>query len=143
MNDYQKLVTKLLKRADIEINGSRPSDMQVKDNSFYKRFLREGRVGLGDGFVEGQWDCQDLSEMFHKLTRSKVVTTKDKKTYSFMKTLLKAKLLPAGDIKRSHLVGKKHYDIGNGLYKKMLDPRLVYTCRYFQKETELAKAQEA
>lgn len=143
MNDYQRLVTQLLKRADIEVNGSRDSDIQVHDESFFRRFLKDGRVGLGDSYVEGQWDCNDLSQMFYKLTRSKVVTAKDKRNLSFMKTILKAKLLPAGNIKRSHLIGQKHYDIGNNLYQKMLDPRLVYTCGYFLDETELDKAQEA
>ena len=36
-----------------------------------------------------------------------------------------------------------HYDIGNDLYTKMLDPRMVYTCGYWKNATTLAEAQEA
>jgi cyclopropane-fatty-acyl-phospholipid synthase len=32
---------------------------------------------------------------------------------------------------RAYIVGKKHYDIGNDLYKVMLDKRLTYTCGYW------------
>jgi cyclopropane-fatty-acyl-phospholipid synthase len=35
-----------------------------------------------------------------------------------------------------------HYDIGNDLYTKMLDPRMVYTCAYWKGATTLAEAQE-
>jgi len=44
---------------------------------------------------------------------------------------------------RSYEVGKKHYDIGNDVYKKMLDKRMVYSCGYWEKAKNLDQAQEA
>ena len=35
-----------------------------------------------------------------------------------------------------------HYDIGNDLYTRMLDQRMVYTCAYWKNATTLAEAQE-
>jgi len=35
-----------------------------------------------------------------------------------------------------------HYDIGNDLFTAMLDPRLVYTCAFWNEANSLAQAQE-
>ena len=39
-------------------------------------------------------------------------------------------------------MGEEHYDLGNDIYEKMLDPRMVYTCGYWRNASDLAKAQE-
>jgi len=36
-----------------------------------------------------------------------------------------------------------HYDLGNDFFARMLDPRMVYTCAYWDKAEDLASAQEA
>ena len=36
-----------------------------------------------------------------------------------------------------------HYDIGNDLYTRMLDERMVYTCGYWKHATTLHESQEA
>jgi cyclopropane-fatty-acyl-phospholipid synthase len=40
-------------------------------------------------------------------------------------------------------VGEKHYDIGNDLYRLMLDPRMIYSCGYWKNANSLVEAQEA
>ena len=40
-------------------------------------------------------------------------------------------------------MGIKHYDLGNDLYQRMLDKRLVYTCGYWKNADNLDDAQEA
>ncbi|KKK59027.1 hypothetical protein LCGC14_3038510, partial [marine sediment metagenome] len=40
-------------------------------------------------------------------------------------------------------VGERHYDIGNDLYRRMLDKRMIYTCAYWKKARNLDQAQEA
>jgi cyclopropane-fatty-acyl-phospholipid synthase len=40
-------------------------------------------------------------------------------------------------------VGEEHYDMGNELYKAMLDKRLTYTCGYWKNAKNLDEAQEA
>ena len=44
---------------------------------------------------------------------------------------------------RSGASVEAHYDIGNDLYTRMLDPRMVYTCGYWKNAKTLAEAQEA
>jgi cyclopropane-fatty-acyl-phospholipid synthase len=44
---------------------------------------------------------------------------------------------------RAYEVGVRHYDIGNDLYRAMLDSRMVYTCGYWKDARNLDEAQEA
>jgi cyclopropane-fatty-acyl-phospholipid synthase len=42
---------------------------------------------------------------------------------------------------RAHQVGEKHYDLGNDLYTRMLDPLMNYSCGYWQDADSLEQAQ--
>lgn len=44
---------------------------------------------------------------------------------------------------RAKQVAFKHYDIGNELFEKMLDTRMMYSCGYWEKASNLEEAQEA
>lgn len=138
---YKQAVQKILKHADIKINGSRPYDIKVKDERLYKRVLAEGSLGLGESYMDGWWECKQLDEFFNKVLRAKL----DKKVRGFKSVLLllRAKGTNMQSKSRAHIVGKKHYDIGNNLYKKMLDKRMAYSCGYWRKAKNLNQAQEA
>jgi cyclopropane-fatty-acyl-phospholipid synthase len=56
---------------------------------------------------------------------------------------VKAMLLNLQAKSRSGASVEAHYDIGNDLYTRMLDPRMVYTCGYWKNATTLTEAQEA
>lgn len=49
-NHWYRIVHELLQKADIEINGSRPWDIQVKHPDFFKRVLQKGSLGLGESY---------------------------------------------------------------------------------------------
>ncbi|MEX0995063.1 MAG: hypothetical protein WD599_06000 [Balneolaceae bacterium] len=40
-----------------KINGSRPWDIQIHDERFYKRVLAENTLGLGESYMEGWRDA--------------------------------------------------------------------------------------
>ena len=44
--------------------------------------------------------------------------------------------------RRAFEVGEQHYDVGNDLYERMLDKRMIYTCAYWQDAKNLDEAQE-
>jgi cyclopropane-fatty-acyl-phospholipid synthase len=44
---------------------------------------------------------------------------------------------------RAFQVGERHYDIGNDLYSRMLDSRMMYSCAYWVNATTLEEAQVA
>src|ERR1035441_2865177 len=39
--------------------------------------------------------------------------------------------------------GERHYDIGNDLYERMLDSRMIYSCGYWENAATLEEAQRA
>ena len=66
----QQLVAGLLGRADIRINGDRPWDMQLHDPAALERALAEGNLGLGEAYMAGAWDCDQLDGFFDHLLRA-------------------------------------------------------------------------
>jgi cyclopropane-fatty-acyl-phospholipid synthase len=137
----RKKVEHLLSIADVEINGSRPWDLQVHNNKFYHRVLASGSLGLGESYVDGWWDCNSLDEFFHKILRANL-GPKVKSWTEFIDSF-RATLLNLQNPSRAFHVGQHHYDIGNDLYEKMLGKRLIYSCGYWKDASTLDAAQEA
>jgi len=69
-NNWFRIVNELLSRAGIAINGSAPSDIQVKHPDFFKRVLQEGSLGLGESYMDGWWECERLDMFFHNVLRA-------------------------------------------------------------------------
>ena len=141
--DYQEVIENIFSKADIKINGNRPQDIQVKDPRFYKRFLKDGSLGLGEAYMDGWWECEKIDEMFFRLFRSMVYQKTEVKNLNLYLTVIKAKIFPEGGKSRSHFIGKKHYDLGNELFQHMLDKRMAYACGYWKNAKNLEEAQEA
>ena len=56
----KKLIQQLLREAHIEVNGKKPRDIQVHNESFYLRLLKNPILALGESYMEGWWDCERL-----------------------------------------------------------------------------------
>ncbi|MGQ4276977.1 cyclopropane fatty acyl phospholipid synthase [Pseudidiomarina sp. E22-M8] len=132
-------IEELLSGADIRIDGSRPWDMQLHEPKLLNDVLARGNLGLGEGYMQGDWDCEQLDEFFHRVLRARV--GEQIKPMLFLWHHLKARLLNLQSSKRAFQVGQHHYDLGNDLYRAMLDERMVYTCGYWHKADNLADAQ--
>lgn len=131
----------LLAQADIRVNGGRPWDMQLKDPRVLERALAHGSLALGESYVKGDWDARQLDEFFAKLLRARLHKQIDPLALLF--PILRDRLFNRQNAKRVWQVGKAHYDLGNEFYEAMLDPRMAYSCGYWQKTDTLAEAQEA
>ncbi len=137
----QDTLRNLLAQADIQIDGDRPWDIHVRNPRFYRRILGSGSLGLGESYVDGWWDCQALDQCLAKILKARL----DEKVSSLRERLhtLVARLMNQQRKARAFEIGERHYDIGNDLYKKMLDKRMVYSCGYWKKAATLDEAQEA
>ncbi|OIO41572.1 cyclopropane-fatty-acyl-phospholipid synthase [Candidatus Pacearchaeota archaeon CG10_big_fil_rev_8_21_14_0_10_31_9] len=143
MNSMEKTAQKLLEKAGVEINGRNPWDIQVHNPRFYSRVLSQGTLGLGESYMDGDWDCQALDQFFYRALKTEL----DKElriTLPLIKNAIKAKLINLQSPRRAFQIGERHYDTGNDLYQAMLDKRLAYTCAYWDNgATNLDDAQEA
>jgi len=131
----------ILSGADIEIDGTRPWDIQVHDERFYIRALTEGSLGVGESYVDGWWDCQKLDEFFTRVLRANLQANVRRNWRTILDILL-AKIFNRQTRTRAITNGQRHYDIGNDLFTAMLDKRLTYTCGYWQNAITLDEAQE-
>jgi len=139
--DYKNTVEKILKSVDVEINGSRPWDLQIHDERFYSRVLRGGSLALGESYMDGWWDCKALDQLSDKLLRGRIEKQVRASSPSFFLVLLRAYLLNPQSKKRAYIVGEKHYDVGNDLFSLMLDERMNYSCGYWRNAESLDQAQ--
>ncbi|SVC53271.1 uncharacterized protein METZ01_LOCUS306125, partial [marine metagenome] len=118
--DFKNTIEKILKSVDVEINGSRPWDLQVHDERFYARVLSGGSLALGESYMDGLWDCKALDQLSEKLLRGRIDKQVKASSPSFFLVLLRAYLLNPQSKKRAYIVGEKHYDVGNDLFLLML-----------------------
>ena len=138
----ERTVRQLLDLAGITINGDKPYDIQVHNPDLYERVLSDQALGLGESYMDGWWDCEALDQFFDRILRARL----DEKVKGNLKiawNVLKSKLINRQSKRRAFEVGKKHYDVGNDLYVRMLDKRLNYTCAYWKNAKNLDEAQEA
>jgi cyclopropane-fatty-acyl-phospholipid synthase len=136
----EQIITDWLSTAGVAVNGSNPWDIKVHDKKFYGRALSEGSLGLGETYMEGLWDCDKLDQFVFRVQRAQL-SGKLKPNLKIVTHFLKNKLVNLQ--RKSHAFDLKHYDIGNQLYKRMLDARMVYTCAFWANASNLEEAQEA
>lgn len=145
--ELKDLAKEILGIAGIEINGKNPWDIQVHDERLYKRIISEGSLGLGESYMDGWWDANELDQFFYKLLSSKLdekvkeklsLNTKTKIALKF----LTSKLMNTQSISKSKKVAEIHYNLGNDFYQNMLDSQYMqYTCSYWKDVKNLQDAQ--
>ncbi len=133
----------LLAPADIRINGDRPWDLQVHRPRLYRRILTGWSLAFGESYMDGDWDCAQLDEMFTRLMRHGL----EHRPLGVSRLRLALALAAAAfsnpqSERRAFVVGERHYDLGNDLYERMLDSRMVYSCAYWERATTLEQAQQ-
>lgn len=138
----EHVIQELLESADVRIGGTRDWDLQVHDDRFYDRVLREVELGLGESYMDGWWDCRAIDEMITRALKARL-DEELRGNWKLVFHMLRSRLLNLQTQARAFEVGEKHYDLGNDLYRAMLDSRLNYTCGYWREAENLEEAQEA
>lgn len=141
-NEWYRLANEMLSRAGITINGPSPFDIRVTNPHFFKRVLQEGSLGLGESYMDGWWECDRLDIFFSKVLRAGL----ENQLPHHLKDTLRiatARLMNLQSRKRAWIVGKEHYDLGNDLFSRMLDPYMQYSCGYWKDAENLEDAQQA
>lgn len=140
-SSIERVCEELFAQADIKVNGGRPWDISFKTSKAVERIMAYGNLGLGESYMDGDWQAEKLDELFYRILRSKLA--QKVKPWSLAWSALKARLFNLQNSTRAWVVAEKHYDLGNDFYEEMLDPRMTYTCGYWKNAKNLAEAQEA
>ncbi|HET20225.1 MAG TPA: cyclopropane fatty acyl phospholipid synthase [Chromatiales bacterium] len=136
-----RLLEELLAHADIRLDGSRPWDMRLLAPGVPDRIFAKGSLGLGESYLDGEWEADALDEFFTRLLRAGL--DQEVRPWRLLGHALRARLLNRQTLRRARTVGEVHYDLGNDFYQAMLDPRMTYTCGYWRHARTLDEAQEA
>ncbi len=139
---WYRIVEEMLAEAGVAINGPRAWDIRVHNPALFKRILQEGSLGFGESYMDGWWECERLDMLFTRILQAGV-DERLPKSLSDIARIAYARLFNRQSRKRAWQVGKEHYDIGNDLFRAMLDPYMQYSCGYWKEAQTLEQAQQA
>ncbi|MCY7304165.1 MAG: cyclopropane-fatty-acyl-phospholipid synthase family protein [Thermoleophilia bacterium] len=116
-----------------------------RPDAFWRKLGTRTRVGFGESYVNGDWDCDDLVGLFSLVGRN-LETTGEHPTLKRLYRL--QELRPDRRPRQTEAAAKDnilaHYDLGNELFALMLDPTLAYSCAYWERPgMTLEEAQRA
>jgi cyclopropane-fatty-acyl-phospholipid synthase len=134
------LAESLLSRVGVTVNGDEPWSIQVHDERLWDRVISQRQLGLGEAYMEGWWECDRVDEMLTRVIAGDLLR-EIRPTPTMAAIALRSRLMNRQTKKRAASNARHHYDIGNDLYERMLDERMVYSCAYWDRADDLAGAQ--
>lgn len=135
------MITRLLASAGIAINGNDPWDITVNNDHFYPSVLKHGSMALGESYMAGWWDSPHPDQFITRILKSRL-EDKIRASWQLKRDILISRIFNFQHPEQSFKNGRKHYDLGNDLFSHMLDPRMTYTCAFWDQAENLATAQE-
>lgn len=134
--------SELLERAGVPLDSEEPCSLRVHDERFWDRVISQRQLGFGEAYIDGWWDCDRIDEMLTRVLTSGIVSD-IRPGLKIAAMALRSRVINSQTRRRAWRNARHHYDIGNDLYARMLDPRMVYSCAYWRDAEDLVAAQEA
>jgi cyclopropane-fatty-acyl-phospholipid synthase len=127
--------------ADAELHAT----VTINDPAAWRDPLH-GSVGLGEGYVDGRWETDDLVALIqiaarelHGMDGIRGAVARPRALWHRLRHLVPENTRPGA---RRNI--SAHYDLGNDLFASFLDERMMYSCAYFpDAATSLEQAQLA
>lgn len=113
--------------------ASVPSDLQIRlqvlDPDFYRAVARNGSVGAGESYMDGQWRCDNLVGLIQLLVRNRDLLDGME---SGLARLGGMAMRGWHALRRNTREGSQrniaaHYDLGNDFFSLFLSPDLMYS----------------
>ncbi|WP_442871890.1 class I SAM-dependent methyltransferase [Colwellia sp. Bg11-28] len=117
--------------------------IHIHDPSVYRDFVKGGSIGASEAFIEGKWSSPNLTNVIRIFAKAQQQTDSLEANKSWMNRL---KNTVSHWQNRNTQSGSKrnilaHYDLGNELYTRFLDPDMMYSSAIYP--TEDASLDEA
>jgi cyclopropane-fatty-acyl-phospholipid synthase len=115
--------------------GAPQATIHVHDQRFWRMLMRGSR-GLAESYAQGMWDSPDLVAVIRVAARNAfVIDCVRSLTAPFWTPRQQVRaLLRRGTRRQRRRDIAFHYDIGNELFERMLDPTMMYSCALFERE---------
>lgn len=118
--------------------------IQIRDYRFFVRLAKDAGIGLGEGYMEHDWDTPDLTKLLNLLIDNKPYLESHNPFFEVLSRWFNRgrHLLRKNTILMSKKNIQEHYDLGNRFYEQFLDETWMYSCAIFKTpEDDLAEAQ--
>ena len=125
-------------------NASLQAHINVHDMSLYKDFIRGGSIEVAQAYIDKKWTSNNLTQLVRVMARSQQTLDSVEKNKGIL-AKIKSKLLHFQNANTQQGSKKNilaHYDLGNDLYTRFLDPTMMYSCAvYDENHQSIDKAQ--
>jgi cyclopropane-fatty-acyl-phospholipid synthase len=133
----------VLDTAGLTINGANPWDPIIHDRQCLQQIERRASLGLGESYMDGRWECEDLPEFFRRLTASDLKRVLRRHPAQLVRHLAFLLRMAAATSTTSSTAVSAHYDRDRRLFEAMLDSRMTYSCALWSDASNLDDAQLA
>lgn len=108
--------------------------LRVNDPRLYSEVAFGGVMGAGESYMQGHWDCDELTTLVRILLRNRNVLQTMDSGFGRLTAPMR-KILHR--LNRNHRAGSRrnvaaHYDLGNEFYALWLDRRMMYSSAIFE-----------
>ena len=124
-----------------DVNGT----LVVHRERFFARAVATGDIGIGEAYMDGDWDSPDLVALIRVMLRNLRIVEDGG---GMVRLATRAVNAMARRLRDNSLTGsrahiRRHYDLGNDFFRLFLDANLVYSCGFFNSpDDSLEAAQE-
>jgi cyclopropane-fatty-acyl-phospholipid synthase len=124
-----------------EFSGSEPgfkANLKLNNFKLFKRALLSGAIGVGESYVDGDWDSNDLAcFLSFMLDNYSVIDEQKLQFFSPIKFIERIR----HSLRANTILGSKknihaHYDLGNELFEAFLDPTLSYSSALYKTDSD-------
>jgi cyclopropane-fatty-acyl-phospholipid synthase len=124
--------------------GEPTAHMIVHRNAALGRMLRNPEIAVGEAYMDGDWEPGEggLMRVLEVLARN-FNRQPSRGFWPWLKRL-RSRLEEIHPVRRSHRNVRRHYDLDESLFRRLLDADMHYSCAYFQApDMSLEQAQQA
>ena len=125
-------------------NDAIKGKIQIHDMSVYRDFVKGGSIGAAEAFIANKWSSPNLTNVIRIFAKAQQATDTLEANKSWLNKIKNA--LAHWQNKNTQAGSKKnilaHYDLGNDLYTRFLDPEMMYSSAIYPNESStLSEAQ--
>jgi len=85
--------------------------VKVHDKVFFARVANSASLGMGETYMDGNWDCEDVTELFRRILRKKVFLEYLNPWNRFL-NYVHLSFFNLQTESKAWEVGRQHYDLG-------------------------------
>ena len=119
-------------------NSALQAELTIHHDEFWWLVATNGSIGAAEAYIQGHWETPELTNVVQVFVANlEVLDQLEGGIAVFSQWLLKG----LHWLNRNNRQGSKrniaaHYDLGNSLFERMLDPSMMYSAAMFERPTD-------